>query len=73
MPHWPFTKAHGSSIDVRESIHNVLDELADQGLDVYEVVLEKTFREKIAGFYQTFRSKRQAADNSPRPSPMHPI
>jgi glutamine---fructose-6-phosphate transaminase (isomerizing) len=45
---------------VRESIHNVLDELADQGLDVYEVVLEKTFREKIAGFYQTFRSNRQA-------------
>jgi glucosamine--fructose-6-phosphate aminotransferase (isomerizing) len=46
---------------VRESIHSTLDELAEQGLDVYEVVLEKTFREKIAGFYQTFRSRRRAS------------
>ncbi|MCB2148271.1 MAG: SIS domain-containing protein [Deltaproteobacteria bacterium] len=45
---------------VRESIHNTLDDLAGQGLDVYEVVLEKTFREKIAGFYQVFRDRRKA-------------
>ena len=45
---------------VRESIHNTLDDLAEQGLDIYEVVLEKTFREKIAGFYQAFRNKRRA-------------
>ena len=46
--------------DVRESIHSTLDDLAEQGLDVYEVVLEKTFREKIAGFYQAFRDRRKA-------------
>ncbi|MFO7643456.1 MAG: SIS domain-containing protein [Desulfosarcina sp.] len=44
----------------RESIHQTLDDLADQGLDVYEVILEKTFREQIAAFYQAFRSRRQA-------------
>ncbi len=46
--------------DVRESIHSTLDDLTEQGLDVYEVVLEKTFREKIAGFYQDFRDRRTA-------------
>ncbi|MBC2742050.1 MAG: SIS domain-containing protein [Desulfosarcina sp.] len=46
--------------DVRESIRNTLDDLAEQGLDVYEVILEKSFREKIAGFYQAFRNKRKA-------------
>lgn len=46
--------------DVRESIRTTIDDLAEQGLDVYEVILEKTFREKIAGFYQAFRQKRRA-------------
>ena len=46
--------------DIRESIYQTLDDLAEQGLDIYEVVLEKTFREKIAGFYQAFRNKRKA-------------
>ena len=46
--------------DVREGIHATLDELAEQGLDIYEVVLEKTFREKIAGFYQAFRNRRKS-------------
>lgn len=46
--------------DVRESIHTTLDDLAEKGLDIYEVVLEKTFREKIAGFYQAFRQRRTA-------------
>ncbi len=46
--------------DIRESINHTLDDLAEQGLDIYEVVLEKTFREKIAGFYQEFRSRRKA-------------
>ncbi|WP_319404907.1 SIS domain-containing protein [uncultured Desulfosarcina sp.] len=45
---------------VRESIHNTLEDLAGQGLDIYEVVLEKSFREKIAGFYQAFRARRKA-------------
>ena len=47
--------------EVRESIHATLDELAGQGLDVYEVVLEKTFREKIAGYYQAFRQRRKSS------------
>jgi glutamine---fructose-6-phosphate transaminase (isomerizing) len=46
--------------DFRKSIHQTLDDLAKQGLDVYEVVLEKSFREKIAQFYQAFRKKRRA-------------
>jgi glucosamine--fructose-6-phosphate aminotransferase (isomerizing) len=46
--------------DMRESIYHTLDDLAEQGLDIYEVVLEKTFREKIAGFYQEFRNRRKA-------------
>ena len=41
--------------DFREEIQNCLDEFAGQGLDVYEVVLEKSFREKFIAFYQTFR------------------
>ncbi|BBO89344.1 SIS domain-containing protein [Desulfosarcina ovata] len=45
--------------DVRASIHDTLDRLAGQGLDVYEVVLEKSFREEILGFYQAFREKRR--------------
>ncbi len=46
--------------DIRESITHTLDDLAEQGLDIYEVVLEKSFREKIAGFYQAFRKRRKA-------------
>ena len=46
--------------EVREAIRQTVDDLAGQGLDVYEVVLEKTFREKIAQFYQAFRKKRKA-------------
>ncbi|MGA6924146.1 MAG: SIS domain-containing protein, partial [Desulfosarcina sp.] len=48
--------------DVRESIHKTLDDLAGKGLDIYEVVLEKTFREQIAGFYRAFREKRGAKE-----------
>lgn len=46
---------------VRESLYATLDEMADQGLDVYEAVLEKSFREKIAGFYRAFRERRKNA------------
>lgn len=45
---------------VRESITNLLDELAEEGLDVYEIILDKRFREKIAAFYIAFRSRRNA-------------
>ena len=45
--------------EVRESLYSTLDEMADQGLDVYEAVLEKSFREKIAEFYRAFRDRRR--------------
>ena len=42
----------------RDEIKNSLDEYNAQGLDVYEIILEKPFREKIAEFYNEFRKKR---------------
>ncbi|WP_319524291.1 SIS domain-containing protein [uncultured Desulfosarcina sp.] len=45
--------------EVRESLYTTLDEMADRGLDVYEAVLEKSFREKIAEFYRAFRERRR--------------
>ena len=45
----------------REKIRKCVDEFAAQDLDVYETILEKTFREKVAHFYSEFR--RQKAQN----------
>ena len=39
----------------RESIQQSIDDYAKKGLDVYEVVLENTFRERIAQFYVEFK------------------
>jgi glucosamine--fructose-6-phosphate aminotransferase (isomerizing) len=44
----------------RDEIKNTVDEYAARGLDVYETILEKPFREKIAEFYNKFRKKRAA-------------
>jgi glucosamine--fructose-6-phosphate aminotransferase (isomerizing) len=44
----------------REDLKKSIDAYAKQGLDVYEVILEKDFREKIAAFYNRFRQKRHA-------------
>ena len=44
----------------QNEIKHSLDEYHNQGLDVYEIVLEKPFREKIAEFYYEFRKKRAA-------------
>jgi glutamine---fructose-6-phosphate transaminase (isomerizing) len=41
----------------REEIQQNVDQFARDGLDVYEVVLEKSFREKIAEFYARFRQR----------------
>ncbi len=49
---------HNSSrflFDFRESLKKMLDDYASQGFDVYEVVLEQLFREKMAAFYRQFR------------------
>jgi len=42
----------------RDEIKSSLDEYNAQGLDIYEIILEKPFREKIAEFYIEFRKKR---------------
>lgn len=43
----------------REEIKETIEQKAAQGMDVYEVVLEKSFREAIAIFYKEFREKKQ--------------
>ncbi len=42
----------------QDEIKTSLDEYSAQGLDVYEIILEKPFREKIAKFDNEFRKKR---------------
>ncbi len=44
--------------DFQEEIQNKIDEHAKEGSDVYEVILEKSFREKIITFYNEFRRKK---------------
>ena len=44
----------------REEIQHTIDQFARDGLDVYEVVLENSFREKVAGFYSQFRQRQIA-------------
>jgi glucosamine--fructose-6-phosphate aminotransferase (isomerizing) len=46
----------------RVQIQNTIDQFATDGLDVYEVVLEKRFREQIAQFYTQFRQKQKAGE-----------
>ncbi|MEJ2096636.1 MAG: SIS domain-containing protein [Deltaproteobacteria bacterium] len=42
----------------RKEIQDIIHQQAEKGLDVYEVVLEKSFREKVALFYKEFREKK---------------
>lgn len=42
--------------EFRNDLQATIDRYADDGLDVYEVVLEKSFREKVAAFYRRFRA-----------------
>jgi len=44
--------------DFRRGLQATINDHTDQGLNIYEILLEKTFREKIALFYNAFRSKR---------------
>ena len=44
--------------EFREDLQGTIDNYTDRGLDVYEIVLEKSFREKIARFYKQFRAKK---------------
>ncbi len=45
----------------REQLQQLIKEKSEKGLDVYEVILDNTFRETIAEFYYAF--KRQKAQN----------
>jgi glucosamine--fructose-6-phosphate aminotransferase (isomerizing) len=58
--------------EIRESIYQTLDDLAEQGLDIYEVVLEKTFREKSPASTRPSATGARPG-NFPRPLPMHRI
>jgi len=42
----------------QEELQQVVDTEAQKGLDVYELVLEKSFREKIGEFYKAFRRRK---------------
>lgn len=42
----------------QEELQQIVDTEAQKGLDVYELVLEKSFREKIGEFYKTFRRRK---------------
>ena len=44
----------------RDELKNTIDEYSAAGLNVYEIILEQPFREKIAEFYAEFRKKRAA-------------
>jgi glucosamine--fructose-6-phosphate aminotransferase (isomerizing) len=46
----------------RENIQSTLDQYANDGLDVYEVLLEKSFREKVAQFYTQFRQMQTSGE-----------
>ncbi|MCF8049971.1 MAG: SIS domain-containing protein [Desulfobacterales bacterium] len=42
----------------REEVRQSVEASAEKGLDVYESILERPFREKIASFYRQFRSQK---------------
>jgi glucosamine--fructose-6-phosphate aminotransferase (isomerizing) len=42
----------------QEEIQDKLEEHAQKGQDVYEAILEKSFREKVISFYNEFRAKK---------------
>jgi glutamine---fructose-6-phosphate transaminase (isomerizing) len=43
---------------IQEELKQTVDEFTRPGLNVYEIILEKSFREKIARFYTEFQLKR---------------
>ncbi len=46
---------YSSKLEIKE----VFDEFSNKGIDIYEVLLEKKFREKITHFYYEFSKKRK--------------
>lgn len=43
----------------REDLQNTIYDYSEKGLDIYEVVLENTFREKVAQFYNAFKCQKE--------------
>ncbi|MFA6012118.1 MAG: SIS domain-containing protein [Desulfobacteraceae bacterium] len=41
----------------REELANIIDRYAQKGMNVYEIFLENTFREKLTEFYNEFRKR----------------
>ncbi len=44
--------------NVREDTQNAIERYAGEGMDIYEMVLEKSFREKILQYYMEFKSQK---------------
>jgi glutamine---fructose-6-phosphate transaminase (isomerizing) len=42
----------------QEKIQRTLTDSAEQGLDIYELILEKSFRQEFAAFYREFRERK---------------
>jgi glucosamine--fructose-6-phosphate aminotransferase (isomerizing) len=42
----------------QEDLQKTIEDYADKGLDVYEIILENSFREKIVTFYRQFRQQK---------------
>ena len=42
----------------RQKLQQTVDDQAARGLDIYEMVLEKSFRESVARFYRAFRARK---------------
>lgn len=45
--------------DFKEKITRYIDNCSAKGIDIYEIMLEKSFREMIASFYNEFRIKKR--------------
>jgi len=52
--------------DFREDLQETITRLTDAEMDIFEIALEKSFREKIIQFYTAFR-KKQANNELPSP------
>ncbi|MDX9786742.1 MAG: SIS domain-containing protein [Desulfobacterales bacterium] len=52
--------------EYRSDFHKAVDRHVAEGLDVFEVILEKSFRETVAKFYNQVRVRQRATD-SPMP------
>jgi len=45
--------------EFRKDLQQTIDRYAEDGLDIYEIALEKTFRERIIRFYHEFRNRQE--------------